>query len=140
LGNTFFFYLPSALWMAVVGLAIKPLVYYFFGLYRRMWMYASTEEMKLILVAVTAASVLVSAAMVGLTTLRVFVGFPRAVLIIDWVLSLLAVGGLRFSLRLLAESRMAQSSQLNGRGRARAQKTLIVGAGDAGAMVVRELH
>ena len=140
LDNTFFQYLPSALWMALAGLAIKPLVYYAFGLYRRMWLYASTEEMKLILAAVTAASVLLSAVMIGLTSLRLFVGFPRAVLIIDWVLSLLAVGGLRFSLRLLAENRSGQAAQLNGRGRVRAQKALIVGAGDAGAMVVRELQ
>jgi FlaA1/EpsC-like NDP-sugar epimerase len=37
LGNFFFFYLPSAYWMAGAALIIKPLVYYFFGLYRRMW-------------------------------------------------------------------------------------------------------
>lgn len=139
LNNTFFFYLPSALWMAVAGLVIKPLVYYFFGMYRRMWIYASTQEMKLILAAVTAASVLLAAVMIGLTSLRLFVGFPRAVLIIDWILSLLAVGGLRFSLRLLAESRTEKLTQSGGRRAARAQRTLIIGAGDAGALVVREL-
>ena len=140
LNNTFFFYLPSALWMAVAGLVIKPLVYYFFGMYRRMWIYASTQEMKLILAAVTAASVLLAAVMIGLTSLRLFVGFPRAVLIIDWILSLLAVGGLRFSLRLLAESRTEKLAQSGGRRTARAQRTLIIGAGDAGALVVRELQ
>jgi FlaA1/EpsC-like NDP-sugar epimerase len=140
LNNTFFFYLPSALWMVAAGLVVKPLVYYFFGMYRRMWVYASTQELKLIFAAVTAASVLLTAVMIGLTSMRLFVGFPRAVLIIDWVLSLLAVGGLRFSLRLLAESRSAQMGQSGGRRSAHTQRTLIVGAGDAGAMVVRELQ
>jgi FlaA1/EpsC-like NDP-sugar epimerase len=77
LNNTFFFYLPSAIWMALAGLAIKPLVYHFFGLYRRMWLYASTQELKLIFAAVTGASVLVSATMIGLTSMRLFVGFPH---------------------------------------------------------------
>lgn len=139
LDNTFFFYLPSALWMAATGLVIKPVIYYLFGLYRRMWVYASINEMKMIAAAVTSASVLVSAAMIVLTTLRVFVGFPRAVLIIDWVLSLLAVGGVRFMLRLLAENR-AHPQTFNGRHGGRSHRALIIGAGDAGALVVRELQ
>lgn len=139
LNSTFFQYLPSALWMAVAGLVIKPLVYTIFGLYRRMWIYAGTPEMRLIVAAVTAASVLVSAVMIALASLRLFIGFPRAVLIIDWVLSLLAVGGLRFSLRLLAENRTVQPAA-PGRKPAQNQRAIIVGAGDAGALVVRELQ
>jgi FlaA1/EpsC-like NDP-sugar epimerase len=50
--------------MIGVSLVIKPAVYYFFGLYRRLWNYASMNEMKLILIAVTCASAVVSAVMV----------------------------------------------------------------------------
>jgi FlaA1/EpsC-like NDP-sugar epimerase len=57
------------------------------------------------------------------------------VLAIDWLLSLLAVGGLRFALRLLAESR---SGGVGIQGQSR--RILIVGAGDAGALVVREMQ
>ena len=76
LNNTFFFYLPSALWMMLAAIAIKPVVYYLFGLYRRIWIYASTNELKLILAAVTTASVLVSAVMIILTTARIICRFP----------------------------------------------------------------
>ena len=93
LDPSFFLYLPSAYWMAGVVVLIKPLVYYFFSMYRRIWRYASMQELKLIVVAVSAASVLVSLAMVGLFTLGAFNAFPRSVLVIDWLFSLMLVGG-----------------------------------------------
>ena len=97
----FFQYLPSAYWMVGVALLVKPLIYYFFGLYRRMWLYASVQELKLIVIAATAASVILSVIMVSLLTFGVLKGFPRRVLVIDWLLSIMAVGGLRFALRVL---------------------------------------
>ena len=59
LGALFFFYLPSAYWMIAVSLLIKIPIYYLFGLYRRLWGYASTKELRLIIIAVTSASILV---------------------------------------------------------------------------------
>jgi len=135
LGPLFNYYLPQAVWMFSVALIIKPGIYFSFGLYRRVWAYASTRELKLITVAVTTASVAVSLTVILLASLRVYTGFPRSVLAIDWLLSLLAVGGLRFALRLLAESRSTGvDTQRRGR------RVLIVGAGDAGALVVREMQ
>jgi len=51
LGDRFIYYLPQALLMIILALLIKPLVYYFFGLYRRLWIYASVREMRLIVTA-----------------------------------------------------------------------------------------
>ena len=135
LGPLFVFYLPQALWMIAIALLIKPLVYYNFGLYRRVWAYASTRELKMIAAAVTTASALVALVVILLTPLRVYEGFPRSVLAIDWLLSLLAVGGSRFALRLLAESRSGANDVVG-----RTRRVLIVGAGDAGALVVREMQ
>jgi FlaA1/EpsC-like NDP-sugar epimerase len=137
LGPLFFQYISSAIWMVAVSLVIKPLIYYWFGLYRRMWMYASVQELKLIIIAVTAASVAVSAVMVGLLSVNVFRGFPRAVLVLDWILSLMMVGGLRFSLRVIGDNLVVGSAPIRTHG---SRRLLIVGAGDAGALVVRELQ
>jgi FlaA1/EpsC-like NDP-sugar epimerase len=120
--------------MAVIALAVKPIVYYSFGLYRRLWVYASVNELKIIVVAVSVASVIVSAIMILLFILGVFTGLPRSVLGIDFMLSLIFVGGVRFALRIRAESRAPQPK--NGKTR----KVLVIGAGDAGALVVRELQ
>ncbi|MBP1702530.1 MAG: hypothetical protein H6Q38_1637 [Chloroflexi bacterium] len=135
LGPLFNFYLPQAVWLAGIALLVKPLVFYSFGMYRRMWIYASTQELRLIVVSVTTASVLVSVVAVLLRALDILPYFPRSTLPIDWLLTMLLIGGLRFSLRVLADTQVT-----NGGGADRPRRALIVGAGDAGALVVREMQ
>ena len=129
------YYFPAVVLMCAVALAVKIPTYFFFGLYRRLWIYASTGELRLITVAVTTASVVTSGIMaVLIVTGNVLPGMPRSALGIDWLLSLVLIGGSRFALRLLAEQSMA--SPATGKGK----RTLVIGAGDAGALVVRELQ
>lgn len=137
LGALFFYYLPSAYWMIGVAILVKIPVYYFFGMYRRLWGYASTRELQLILGAVSSASVILSVIMILLLTFKVFTGFPRSVLIIDWLLSMILIGGIRLTMRLLADSVSSISTSVQTH---QAKKALIIGAGDAGALVVRELQ
>ena len=128
------YYIPAMLLMCGVALLIKLPTYYLFGLYRRMWIYASTNELRLITAAVTTGSVLTSGVMLVLLFANLVVpGMPRSALGIDWLLSLVLIGGSRFALRVLAEQSAAPR---NGK----ARSALIVGAGDAGALVVRELQ
>lgn len=128
------FYFPAILIMMGVALLTKVPVYYAFGLYRRLWVYASTSELRLITVAVTTASVVTSGLMLLLISFGwVVPGMPRSSLGIDWLLSLVLIGGSRFALRILAEQ---SATPRNGKMR----KVLIIGAGDAGALVVRELQ
>ena len=137
----FWLYLPQARRMALLALLVKPLVYYFYGLYRRVWAYASARELMLILSAVSTASVFLSLAVVAMVYIQVeqgsYIGFPRTVLLIDWLLSLFLVGGLRFAFRVLAESRSTAASD---GGSGNLQRLAIVGAGDAGALVAREIQ
>lgn len=137
LGPLFFYYLPFAYWFIGVALVIKPLVYFFFGLYRRMWVYASIKELRLIAVAVTTASLITYAILAVLYSLKLWNGFVRGVIIIDWLLSIILSGGVRFLPRLIAESSNPFSSAFKGQ---QAKRALIIGAGDAGDLVVRELQ
>lgn len=129
-------YLPTFFWMLVVALVIKPIVYKRSGLYERVWAYASMAEMKLIVRAVTIASLIFTPIIFLLDWLGAFTNFARSLVAIDWLLSLAAVGGLRFGLRLLAENRKAidQASGI------KLRRAIIIGAGDAGALVARELQ
>lgn len=136
LGEAFYFYLPSAYWMIGAALVIKPVIFYFFGLYRRLWTYASVKDLKQVFFAVTTSSVALSLAMVIFAAFKVFFGFSRGILIIDWLLTLVLVGGIRFMFRILADN---QSTVSNTRVKAN-KRALIIGAGDAGAMVVKELQ
>jgi FlaA1/EpsC-like NDP-sugar epimerase len=134
---TFFIYRPSLYWFIGSALLVKPVIYYLFGMYRRLWMYASVQDLKLIATAVTVASAAVSAVMMTLFFQRAFLGFPRSTLIIDWLLSLVTSGGIRFISRILAESQKSSSVQNASHP---SKRILIVGAGDAGALVVREMQ
>ncbi len=128
-------YLKAAYWTIPIALSIKLSVYYFFGLYRRLWAYASVKELVLISTAVSAAAGVFSIVMLVLRYTNVL-NFPRLMLPIDWLISLVGIGGFRFALRLIAESRSASMKPL-------ARKTnnvLVIGAGDAGALVVREMQ
>lgn len=128
------FYFPAALMMCSVALLVKIPVYYVFGLYRRLWVYASTSELRLITVAVTTATVMTSGIMLLLINFKLLQpGMPRSALGIDWLLSLVLIGGSRFALRILAE-------QNTGSREGKTKRILIIGAGDAGALVVRELQ
>ena len=90
----------------------------------------------MIVIAVTTASALVSFAMLMIFASGAFFGFPRSVLIIDWLLSILMVGGVRFIIRSMSENRNVAAYRV---ARSRTREVLIIGAGDAGALVVREL-
>ena len=128
------YYFSAAVWMCATALVIKIPIYYLFGLYRRVWLYASVNELRLIAFAVSAASVLTSGVMLLFVSFGwIHPGMPRSALGIDWLISLVLIGGSRFALRVLAEQSAARPN-------AEMRRTLIVGAGDAGALVARELQ
>jgi FlaA1/EpsC-like NDP-sugar epimerase len=132
----FIFYFPAALWTTGAALIIKPVVFWRLGLYRRFWAYASTKELLLILKAVLVSSLL----MMAWTILARATGWtpvPYTIPSIDGLVTLFLVGGLRFSIRIFSELMQARR-RLPGSGANR--YVLIAGAGDAGALVAREMQ
>ncbi|MGI6329079.1 MAG: polysaccharide biosynthesis protein [Dethiobacteria bacterium] len=116
----------SLLWPVI---AVQILIFIFFGIYRRLWRYASVDELLLIVFTVGAGST------VSLLYSWYFeLMLPRSVYVIYGVLLLFFIGGSRFSLRVLAKYLKKINGNNNGR-----RPVLIVGAGDAGAMAAREL-
>lgn len=107
---------------------INIVIYYLFGFYRRVWRYAGIDDLLIIAIAVSAGG-----AGAFLYSIVSDVYLPRSVYIIAWFLLLLMVGGFRLSVRLL-------STYLNKpAGSGKKKKVLIVGAGEAGVLVAREL-
>jgi FlaA1/EpsC-like NDP-sugar epimerase len=129
-------YLPTIIGMIVAALMVKPIVYWRFGMYRRFWAYASMKEALLILGAVAVNAVL----MLGYYFLSPAIAYPAvpmSIPVIDGLVSLVLVGGMRFSIRMLSELMQARR-RLPGSGATR--RVLIAGAGDAGALVAREMQ
>ena len=110
-------------WMVLLSLA----VFYFYGMYHRIWHYARMRDLIAIVGAVT-----LSQAAIFILTVLLSIAIPRSVMIITWLLDLGAIGASRLmfkiNLDLVTESK-------GGR-----ENLLIVGAGDAGAMLARELE
>jgi FlaA1/EpsC-like NDP-sugar epimerase len=129
-------YLPAALWMIGAALIIKPIVYWRFGLYRRFWAYASIKEAQVILAAV-GVNVLLMFGYYWMTRIFGLPSPPRSIPIIDGLVSLVLTGGMRFSIRMLSEVMQARR-RMPGSGATK--RILIAGAGDAGALVAREMQ
>lgn len=131
---------PGYLLFTGLAIVITPLVFRYVGIYARYWRYASIEEMLLLAGAVTVAGLVVGA--LHLAFFQVFPSDwprPRSIPLIFLLLALVATAGPRFSVRLA----MRLSRQRWGNGRKTVnppQPILIMGAGDAGAMIVREMQ
>ena len=104
---------------------------FMFGLklYGRIWQYASLGEMLAILRAVT-YSMAVGLVLIYLLPIP---GLPRSVYILSWIMINVLIGASRISWRLIR-------SAFNGHDRTPKTNALIVGAGDAGALLVREVQ
>jgi FlaA1/EpsC-like NDP-sugar epimerase len=127
----------------ITVLCVKPAVFYVFGLYRRYWRYTSVSDLRALTLASLAACALTAIVEALALSARWIPEFSRAVLVIDWMLTLLGIAGIRVSIRVVGESRG------RARGQARSavasisepgKRVLVIGAGEAGAMVVREMQ
>ena len=124
---------------------LKLVVYRSAGLYRSFWRYSGINDLKRLRVAQAAA--LGTSLFVVTMSREATYGFPRGIYLIDAFLGLILTGGLRFSPRWMREAvpstwlrpfRQAVPGWIHTRN-PNARRVLIVGAGDAGEMVVREI-
>jgi FlaA1/EpsC-like NDP-sugar epimerase len=126
---------------AVSVTVITISVYYIFGFYRKMWQYASIREMYYVFLGVTAASlVVIAAAYIFIYPEAVMKPMPRSIYPIAWLLNLVFTSGSRFGVRFFREYRNGNGK--NGESAAapvNPKRALIIGAGEAGAMVAKEL-
>ncbi len=121
-------------------LVVRPLVFYPFGLYGRLWRYASVQEIVDVLVAVVTGSIVVAFLMLGIIRpLQIAVGFPRSILILETMLTLFILGGARLVPRMLASHNPSGKGVARSNNGGQPQRVLIAGSGDAGSMVVREI-
>jgi len=115
-------------------LLVKILCFYFFDLYHGMWRYTSLTDLLDIFKAVTLSSLMV--VLVSLFANRA-AGFSRSVFILDWGLTFFFIAGSRASIRLYF---WFKAGEENIRNVSRDKRLLIIGAGDAGEKICREIH
>ena len=128
-------------WFLVAALLVKPPVYNALGLYRRYWRYGNIDDVLVIVLANAAASLALGIVLTLGLFLNIVPGFSRTVLLIDGVLALMLTGGFRLAIRVFGETRdRSQERRRRTAAGKVGRRVLVVGAGDAGTMVARELQ
>lgn len=111
-------------------IAIKVVIFALMRMYNIYWGYASIRELFLVLISTAVANIVTTGYFMGFMS-----GMPRGMLPIVWLSDMFFLGGVRYLIR----------TQFSLRGRAipsmdEMSRTLIIGAGEAGAIVVQELR
>ncbi|HUW22935.1 MAG TPA: nucleoside-diphosphate sugar epimerase/dehydratase [bacterium] len=121
-------YFPIILKTLPLLIIIKMAIFYYYGLFSGLWRYASIDDLWRIIKAnffSTAVFIL------GVVFIYNIVGYPRSIFFLDGILCIAFIGGLRFVTRLFIEIFKPVSAKIN-------KRVIIVGAGEAGVMVLRE--
>ncbi|NLJ98224.1 MAG: polysaccharide biosynthesis protein [Tissierellia bacterium] len=113
-----------------VIIVIKLLIFYAFNLYRSLWKYASVDEMIEVVGASVIANLLV---MIYMSYSKA--DLPRSIYVMVPLIDMALIGGSRFTYRIF---KRVGFGALNGE--SDEKRVLIVGAGEAGAMVIKELR
>ncbi len=118
-------YLPASL-------AATLLLFMLFRLYRSVWRFASSTELLNVIGACT-CSIGVQIIGMGLLKMRM----PVSYYLMKYVLLIVGVCAVRFAYRIL---RMLQERRLFGAEKDSKKNTMIIGGGEAGAMIIKEFQ
>ena len=125
-------------------IAVKLAFFLVFRFYRMTWRYVGLNDLwNIVNTVIIAEAALLFIVMVapdhlpsplGPVDLAVLRGFPRSVFLIDGILTIVLVSSLRISKRLVLEV-----LQRRGQGLRQGKRTLIIGAGNTGEMLLRDM-
>ncbi|MFP4572286.1 MAG: polysaccharide biosynthesis protein [Desulfobacterales bacterium] len=129
-----------------VAIIIKTALFYFFDLYHGMWRYTSIADLINVIKAAFASTLLI---IFILLLINRFAGYSRSVFIIDLLLTIILISGFRVAVRFyfesITEGMKPREVVKNIAGRliyapAYQKKLLIIGAGDCGEKMFREIR
>lgn len=127
LGEQFILYFSRYREAVIYITLIKLLIFSFFNMYKSSWRYASIEELANVVASTTVSNF---AVLTYMYLMDMFL--PRSIYIIATLLDMLFIGGIRFSYRSF------KTFEYNIKRFDDQKRIMLVGAGAAGAMVIRE--
>lgn len=121
-------YMDNAITYTPINVLCTIAVFYIFHLYTSLWKYASVAELSNVVFATVTASIL---QIIGMTAMDL--QMPRSYWMLYMMILLIATSGIRFFYRFVRYFR----NMLNPK---KLDNVMIIGAGDAGAAVLKEIH
>ena len=130
-------YVPHQYLLNIEGIILLSLLitlplFYSLKLYYFTWAYVSTEELISLMKATGLSFLLLTAVFLVLRDHPVFTGFPRSTLFITYFFIFILCGGIRFAKRIYLKAFKKSAAEEK-------ERTLIVGAGDAGEQILRSI-
>ncbi|MFC1789566.1 polysaccharide biosynthesis protein [Patescibacteria group bacterium] len=125
-------YLLNVWGLIVSATAFTLPIFYLSRLYSFSWSYVSTSELIALARATSLSFLLLTATFFILRDHAIFSGFPRSTLFISYFFIFIFAGGIRFLKRIYVQL-------FHGGGLEKRERTLIVGAGDAGEQILRSI-
>ncbi len=121
---------PSLLWLILLAIPIQATLFWRFGLYKGLWRFASIPDLLRIVKAACMGTLVLIAC--GAVTIRLE-GVPRSIFVLYPLFLISGLSLSRISYRWYKDRRLTIRT-------ASGQRTIIVGAGRAGEMLVRDLQ
>ncbi|KPH75927.1 nucleoside-diphosphate sugar epimerase/dehydratase [Oceanobacillus caeni] len=112
---------------AIALLIFHHIFAFIYKLYNKVWAYASVGELVAIVKAITFSIVATAVVQFLVNDFNIY----KRALIVTWLLHIILIGGSRFVWRVVRDSYIKDANNQ--------KRTLIVGAGAAGAMIARQL-
>ena len=120
----------------ILFVVVKLFILCSFRFYQYYWRYASTEELLRTIVLMSTATVVQTALFGILYSSNLFSinTLPRSLPVLDGLISLILVGGIRFSIRAIEKVNQKPKRFQ------RRDRVLVIGAGNAGVSIVQEMQ
>ncbi len=129
-----------------VAILIKLICFYIFDVYRGMWRFTSVTDLVDIIKSVSMSTLII---IVWIVLIYRYKNVPRSVVFIDWGFNILAVSGVRLGIRLFfqkyvptnpIQSLAPISGFVERIRRVTNKRLLIIGAGNCGEKILREIQ
>ncbi len=128
-------FLAALVLYTLIAIVVRLAVLFWWRLYSRYWRYASVKDLSDIVVAYGLATTLVTLMVLVLYRVGPLDDFPRALPLVDGMLSMVLFGGLRLGVPLSASLRPQGKD-----GQAwRPMRIVLLGAGSSGSLMAKEM-
>ena len=121
------YYLSNIMTLLPLSIAMTLIVFHFFGLYKILWSYATVQDMLTVVIAGAFSTLIIAA--IGM---YVNIDVPISVYLISCIFKISLLIAIRLAIKInhIIRHKTASTNEI---------RFLIVGAGDAGAMIAHEI-